>query len=110
MFATRGLLSKQAHAQLSALLALWERIAAHERRLAEIEQERQKIYKGQEQVRGNMGALSATGKEGELRAGYVDKLRASEQQLELLSGEEKQLQSEIARLKDEIESKVKALG
>jgi hypothetical protein len=109
-FATRGLLSKQAHAQLSALLALWERIAAHERRLAEIEQERQKIYKGQEQVRGNMGALSATGKEGELRAGYVDKLRASEQQLELLSGEEKQLQSEIARLKDEIESKVKALG
>jgi hypothetical protein len=109
-FATRGLLSKQAHAQLSALLALWERIAVHERRLVEIEQERQKIYKGQEQVRGNMGALSATGKEGELRAGYVDKLRASEQQLELLSGEEKQLQSEIARLKDEIESKVKALG
>ncbi|HSN77399.1 MAG TPA: hypothetical protein VL334_20200 [Anaerolineae bacterium] len=108
-FATRGLLDKQTHAQLSALLALWERLAAHERRLAEIEQERQKIYKGQEQARGNMGALGAAGKEGELRAGYVDKLRVSEQQLDGLAGEEKKLQAEIARLKEEIDTALKAL-
>jgi hypothetical protein len=84
-------------------------MAAHEQRLVEIEQERQKIYKGQEQARGNMGALSAAGKEGELRAGYVDKLRASEQQLDALAGEEKKLQAEIARLKEQVEAALKTL-
>jgi len=109
-YLARGLLDSNTHTQLRELLDLWERVAAHERRLTEIEQERQKIYKGQEQVRGNMGALGAAGKEGELRAGYVDKLRASEQHLETLAGEEKKLQTEMARLKAEIEAKIKALG
>lgn len=107
-YAQRGLLSRDDHGRLQALLALWERIAAHERRLAEIEQERQKIYQAQEQARGNMGALGSAGKEGELRASYVDKLRASEQQLEALAREERQLQAEIERLKAEVEAKVKA--
>jgi hypothetical protein len=108
-FLARGLLDTRTHERLRGLLDLWERIAAHEQRLAEIEQERQKIYKGQEQARGNMGALSAAGKEGELRAGYVDKLRASEQQLDALAGEEKKLQAEIARLKEQVEVAIKAL-
>ena len=56
-----------------------------------------------------MGALGAAGKEGELRAGYVDKLRASEQQLDALAGEEKKLQAEIARLKEQVETALKAL-
>ena len=107
-YAQRGLLNRDDHGRLQALLALWERIAAHERRLAEIEQERQKTYQGQEQARGNMGALGSAGKEGELRASYVDKLRASEQQLEALAREERQLQAEIERLKAEVEAKVKA--
>ena len=109
-YLARGLLDSKSHNRLRELLDLWDRSAAHERRLAEIEQERQKIYKSQEQARGNMGALGAAGKEGELRAGYVDKLRASEQQLETLAGEEKKLQAEIARLKEQIEAAIKALS
>lgn len=104
-----GLLDTKTHNRLAELLNLWEQIAAHERRLAEIEQERQKVYKAQEQARGNMGALGASGKEGELRSSYVDKLRASEQQLDALAGEEKKLQAEIARLKDQIDAALKAL-
>ncbi len=104
-----GLLDAKTHNRLAELLGLWEQIAAHERRLAEIEQERQKVYKGQEQVRGNMGALSTAGREGEMRAAYVDKLRTSEQQLDALTGEEKKLQAEIARLKDQVEAALKAL-
>jgi hypothetical protein len=107
-YAKRGLLSPDNHARLNELLALWERIAAHEQRLAEIQQERQKIYQGQEQARGNMGALGNAGKEGELRASYVDKLRASEQQLETLAREDQKIQAEITRLKAEVEAKVKA--
>lgn len=108
-YAQRGLLNRDAHARLNELLALWERIAAHERRLAEIEQERQKVYQGQEQARSNMAALGNAGKEGELRASYVDKLRASEQQLEALAQEERQLKSEIERLKGEVAAKIKAV-
>lgn len=105
-----GLLDARTHNRLSELLGLWEQIAAHERRLAEVEQERQKVYKAQEQARGNMGALGAAGKEGELRASYVDKLRASEQQLEALGDEETKLKAEIARLQTDIELKIRAMA
>ncbi len=107
-FMARGLLDAITYNRLAGLLSLWEQIAAHERRLAQIEQERQKLYQGQEQARGNMGVLSAAGKEGELRASYVDKLRASEQQLDALAGEEKKLQAEIARLKAEAEAALRS--
>ena len=60
-------------------------------------------------MRGNLQALSTTGKEGDLRASYVDKLRASEQQLEAQAAEEKQLQQEIQRLQRAIDAEVKAL-
>lgn len=104
-----GLLDTKTHNRLAELLNLWEQIAAHERRLAEIEQERQKVYKGQEQARGNMGALGASGKEGELRASYVDKLRASERQLDALAGEETKLKAEIARLQADTSARVSEL-
>ena len=105
-----GLLDARTHNRLAELLSLWEQIAAHERRLAEIEQERQKVYKAQEQVRGNMGALGAAGKEGELRAAYVDKLHASEQQLEALAGDETRLKAEIARLQAEVTTRVSQIS
>ena len=103
-YARRGLLNAATQGQLNALLALWQQLAAHEQRLAELEQQRQKLSQSQEQLRANMTALSATGKEGELRAGYVDKLRSSEQQLETLAQEETRLRAEIARLNQEINS------
>jgi hypothetical protein len=104
----RGWLSQEAHGQLQELLALWEQIAAHERRLVEIEKERQAVYQAQEQVRNNMQALSTSGKEGALRASYVDKLQASEKELEGLADEETGLKSEIERLNEEVEIKTRA--
>ncbi len=105
----QGLLERHTHDQLLPLLEMWERIAAHEQRLAEIEKERASVYKAQEQIQGNMKALATAGKEGELRASYVDKLRASEQQLQALAGEEQRLKVEIQQLKDEIDARIKAL-
>jgi hypothetical protein len=105
-----GLLERRAHDQILPLLALWERIAAHEQRLAEIEKERAAVYKAQEQIQGNMKALATAGKEGELRASYVDKLRNSEHLLQTLAGEEQQLRAEIQRIKDDIEAQIQALG
>ena len=81
-----------------------------EKRLAEIERERQGVYKAQENIRANMAAMTATGKEGELRASCVDKLRASEERLEVLAQEEIDFKAAIERLKQDIDAKVKELG
>ncbi len=99
-----GLLDAKSYNRLTGLLDLWSQIAEHEKRLAEIEKERSKIYAAQEQVRGNMQALSTHGKEGALRASYVDKLEASEEQLAALAAEEKQRQADIQRLTSEIDA------
>lgn len=104
-----GLLDARSHERLAGLLSLWEQIAAHERRLVEIEQERQKVYQGQEQARNNLGALGLAGREGELRAGYVEKLAAGERQLNALAGEETKLKAEIARWQADIEQRIKGL-
>lgn len=101
-YASRGLFNASEREQINQLIVLWSRITEREQRLAELEQQRQGLYKGQEQARSNMGALGAAGKEGELRASYVDKLRTSEQQIEALAQEESKLKAEIAHLQTEI--------
>ncbi|MEZ4767751.1 MAG: hypothetical protein R2844_04925 [Caldilineales bacterium] len=105
-----GLLDTKTYNRLAGLLALWSQIAEHEKRLAEIEKDRSKIYAAQEQVRGNMQALSTEGKEGALRASYVDRLAASEEQLAALAAEEKQRQADIQQLNREIEAGLAGLG
>lgn len=99
-----GLLDAKAYNRLAELLGLWSQAAEHEKRLAEIEKERGKVYTAQEQARNNMQALSGDGKEGELRASYVARLAASEEQLAKLAEEEKQRQAEIQRLNRAIDA------
>ena len=105
----KGLIDPQTQAAVAELLRLWEQIAEDERGLKEAEQDRKKLYKAQEQIQGNMAALSTTGKEGALRARYVDQLEASEDQLKALGARESDLRAEIERLEREIEARLKAL-
>jgi hypothetical protein len=105
----RGLLEQSMHDRLAGLLGLWEKIAQAEKRLGELEAERQKIFRAQQQAQGNMGALATTGKEGALRARYVDQLAASEDQLRALDKTESALKEDIERLKAEAETLIKAL-
>ena len=109
-YVRRGLLDQATYDVLAELLRLWERIFADEKRLVEGEQERQRIYKAQQQIQGNMGALSTAGKEGTLRARYVEQLGTSEDQLKTLAQHESDVRAEIERLKGEIETRMKALG
>ena len=108
-FLRQGLLDSTAYEQVAQLLRLWEQIGDLEGRLKQIGQKRQQIYQGQQQIQGNMGALSTTGKEGALRARYVEQLEASEEQLQALANEEAELNAEIERLKGEIEARIKDL-
>ncbi|MFC2036969.1 hypothetical protein ACFLYD_03220 [Chloroflexota bacterium] len=106
----RGLIDQHTHAQVAELLQLWEQIASIEKALKEGKEERQELFKAQQQIQGNMGALSATGKEGALRARYVDQLEASEDQLKVLARRESERKVEIERLEQEIQARIKALG
>jgi hypothetical protein len=103
----QGLLDQKAYAYVAEVLALWEKIADSEKRLGEVEKERQKVYQAQQQIQGNMGALSTTGKEGALRARYVEQLEASEDRLKALASEEAGAKEEIERLKAQLEAKLK---
>ncbi len=105
----RGLLDQTACDRAVRLLRLWEEVKNAEGQLGKLDQERQKIYKAQQQIQGNMGALSMTGKEGALRAQYVDQLQASEGKLREVDRQEADLRAGIERLKAEIEAELKAL-
>ncbi len=105
----RGLIDRATHDALAAILRLIEGKQRAEQRLQQIESERQKTYQAQQQIHGNMAALSATGKEGELRARYVGKLESTEAQLAALQREEAQQQAEIKRLEQELEQRISAL-
>jgi hypothetical protein len=105
----QGLIERGLHDQVTELLKLWDKIEESEKALARIEKDREKVYQAQQQIQGNMGALSQTGKEGNMRARYVQRLEATEEQLEELAHRESALKADVERLKREIETKVKAL-
>jgi len=105
----QGGLSRDDDAALRELLAIWDKIVAHEQRLEKIEKDRGGIHKAQEQIQGNMAQLATTGKEGALRASYVEKLGESEERLLGLTEEEAGLQADIDKLSELVEKKIRAL-
>jgi hypothetical protein len=105
-----GLLDRKAYDQISKLLMLYDTIADYEKQVKQIEVERDKIYKAQQQVQGNMQALSQVGKEGALRARYVEQLEETESQLRGLEKREAELKTAIKQVEDEIAARLKALG
>jgi hypothetical protein len=105
----QGLIERGPHDQVVELLKLWDQVAENEKDLAGIEKDREKVYQAQQQIQGNMGALSNTGKEGNMRARYVQKLEATEEQLEELARREATLKADVERLRHEIGGKIKAL-
>jgi hypothetical protein len=105
----QGLLDQKAYEKVAEVLGLWEKVSDCRKEIQEVEQERKKLYKAQDQVQGNMGALSTSGKEGALRARYVEQLEASEDQLRSLDKREAGLKAEIERLEKEIKARIGAL-
>ncbi len=106
----QGLLERNAYDQVVKLLMLYDTIADYEKQLKQLDGERDKIYKAQQQVQGNLQALSQVGKEGALRAKYVEQLEATETQLRGLEKRETELKAAIKQVEDEIAARIKALG
>lgn len=105
-----GLIDQNTHDFVAGLLRLWEQVDTLKRRLVEVGAERDKIFKTQQQIQANMAALGQTGKEGSLRARYVDDLEASEAQLKALAQQEAEVQKEIERVEREIDQRIREAG
>jgi hypothetical protein len=101
-----GQLSPEDRLRLEEVIKLWLEIANQQQKLDEIEQERNQLYKTQEQMRANLQSLSATGKEGALRASYVDKLQTSEDQLGALAQREAEIKGMIAALNVQVDKEL----
>lgn len=106
----QGLLDRAVYDQIVKLLMLYDTIADYEKQIKQLETERDKIYKAQQQIQGNMQALSQVGKEGALRARYVEQLEETEAQLRGLEKREAELKAAIKQVEDEIAARIKALG
>ncbi len=106
----KGLIDRATYDKISGMLKLWEQIAEKEKEFKKIEKERQKIYKAQQQIQGNMGALGTQGKEGILRARYVDQLEVSEEQLKKSEQQETDLKTELELLKAALEKRIEEIS
>ena len=106
----RGLLDRRTHDRLQELLRLREQIREEKSRLQKLEQERQKLSEVQQQIRDNIGALSQSGREGSLRTRYVNRLAESEEGLQKLAREEKDIEAKIMLLEEELKQQIRELG
>jgi hypothetical protein len=94
---------------LGAILELYEQINQKQLRQRQIEQERNQIYKRQQQTQGSLGPLGREGEEGKLRSRYVQQLNELENQLNALLKEEQQIQQQIEQLEQRAKKSLDAL-
>lgn len=103
-------LDQQLGAALGEIIGIYQRIAALEQRLNDIDKERQKIYQQQAIIQGNLQPLGREGSEGDLRQRYVRELNAQEDRLLALNQEEIDAQQQIAALQQEANQRLAALN
>jgi hypothetical protein len=109
-FFKRRYLDEATYAALSSVLEIYGQIEAHNKRLAEIEQERGAIYRQQQQIQASLGPLGREGEEGALRSRYVATLGELEDRLAALTSEQQRLVAENERLEQEANARLAALA
>jgi len=109
-YMNNGWLREDLFGQLDEVLKLWQQIGDNKLRIEEEGKRRQGTYEEQTQIQGNMGALGTTGKEGALRAQYVDKLTVTEERLQAIAQRIADLEAENARLQQQVDEQLAKLG
>jgi uncharacterized small protein (DUF1192 family) len=103
-------LDKATFKALAGGLEIYGQIEAHNKRLQEIERERNATYKQQQQIQGSLGPLGREGEEGALRSRYVATLGELEDRLAALAAEQQRLVAENERLEQESNTRLAALA
>jgi hypothetical protein len=94
---------------LEDVLAVYAEIEQKQQRLSQIENERNQIYRRQQQIQASLGPIGRDGEEGRLRARYVQQLGEIENQLNAFSQEERNIQAEIEKLEQRALGKLRDL-
>ncbi len=109
-FVRQRFLDENTYKGLSEILATYNEIDQRQARLRQIEQERNQLYKRQQQTQGSLGPLGRDGEEGKLRARYVAQLNELENTLNALTNEENRLNAEIRTLEQQVNNKLLGLS
>ncbi|NJN65698.1 MAG: hypothetical protein HC884_02790 [Chloroflexaceae bacterium] len=91
---------------LDEVLHLYRQVEENRRKIGQVEQERQAIYKHQKQIQGNLAPLGREGEEGVLRKRYVAELGSLEDRLTALHRDERHLEEQIASLEGQARQKL----
>jgi len=105
-----GWLSDALYGELSDMLDALAEIAKIEGMVEVLKEERQELYEKQEEIRKNLGALQATGKEADLRNRILGQLEESQNRLDAIDDEIKAGEATIESLEVKVESIIKGLG
>jgi hypothetical protein len=92
---------------LQGVLHVYDQISKAQKRVSQIERERNAVYKQQKQIQGNLGPLGRDGDEGALRKRYVTELNTLEDRLQALASEEQQLNERIAFLEQQVQERLR---
>lgn len=109
-FLRQHFLDETTYKGLSDILSTYSEIDQRQSRLRQIEQERNQLYKRQQQTQGSLGPLGRDGEEGKLRARYVGQLNELENALNQLTTEEIRLTSEIRQLEQQVTNRLLGLS
>ena len=108
-YLSSGLIDQRTFNAISDLLRFYDTLDNYKDQLKKLKSERDAVYKSQQQIQGNMAALTQQGKERVLRAQYVDKLEETEKQLSALQQQERALQKNIQQTEDKIEKQLNSM-
>ncbi len=102
-------LDQALYEELKAILDLWSEIEAAREDVQRLSEEREAIYKEQEQLRANLGALQPTGQEAALRNRLLGQLEATQDRLEAIAQETNTAQETIARAQQRVDEAIAGL-
>jgi hypothetical protein len=109
-FMQRRWLDKAAIQQLETMLDNLGAVQRAKSQQAKLQSERDGIYKQQEQLRANLGALQPTGPEANLRGRVLAQLTETQDRLEAISRENNDLERQIINAEANVERIIARLG
>ncbi|MEO1290367.1 MAG: hypothetical protein AAFV93_21655, partial [Chloroflexota bacterium] len=102
-------LDKQTFDYLSDILKLVENSRENQKLIQDNEREKEKIYRQQEQIRANLGALQPTGQEATLRNRLLNQLESTQDRLDAIENEINEAKSAIEHDEKQVETLINDL-
>ncbi|MEM9951964.1 MAG: hypothetical protein AAF846_10205 [Chloroflexota bacterium] len=102
-------LDKQTFDYLSDILRLVENSRQNQKLIQDNEREKEKIYRQQEQIRANLGALQPTGQEATLRNRLLNQLESTQDRLDAIENEINEAKSAIEHDEKQVETLINDL-